>query len=654
MKVKLIFILALLCTVCNRIKSQNLNSQWIKSGGGAQTQSGTFWEGCRSLAFDSKGNIYSTSAVGQGSIIDTSNHAGKGYDDIAIFSYNCQGQLRWVRYITAGQPNRVAGLVIDNNDNIFVCGETFVGADTLYNATIIDTTFNITGSFLKSEIIVKLDTAGNRKGIYFPNPTNHPTFRIDNFFIDKNGNFVIIGFPYTNDNWGTNIFIQGQNYMLNIDKNTMSVSKIIKLDFDGIIGVEINYDKDENSFYLYGNATPFNKKLVIGSNFIDSTTNSLEIVILKFDSIGIVKWFKNNIANNNGRIIAIKGAPIVYNGIAYVSLNGGNEGTWFLTDTLKNLMGTQPNAFYIGAVGALNAATGAPLWQKCTGNTTSLYGFETRMSKDGFLYYNGMWGNIKTLDNGDTLQHCVDANDYWIMKLDTTSKTWVEGNSYATNNDWGKGNQMVINNKNDIYIGGSHFGDLTDNHGATIGVNGHADFFIAKLGVGNNCNCTTAKAIPNIASYSNTLLTVNGSSIASVDSMYWLWGDGTKTKYTNQGVNVQHNYSSLGAYNVCLRTYNNCGINDTCFSLMLTSVNDIASSQLLVFPNPADDYFVISNSTSLNGAYYLFDNTGRIILNGVCNNANTKVISSTLVNGIYMLQIKLENGQVGYRKLLIE
>jgi hypothetical protein len=195
---------------------------------------------------------------------------------------------------------------------------------------------------------------------------------------------------------------------------------------------------------------------------------------------------------------------------------------------------------------------------------------------------------------------------------------------------------------------------MTDNQGVTVGVNGHYDFFLAKLGVGNNCNCSVTKALPTIMSYVNNLITVSGTSAASVDSMYWIWGDGTKTKYTTQGANVQHTYSNLGSYFVCLRTYNSCGIGDSCFNLNLTAIDNIINSQIEIYPNPADDYFIINNTSSLAGKYYLFDKTGRIIKTGNCNNNKTTVDIKNMNTGIYMLQIKLENGQVGYRKVAVE
>src|SRR5690606_9807385 len=70
---------------------------WVR-GGGSWAQ-GNNLEEFKHIGVDKNKNFYAISDVYSSGIkIDTFNKSGYGYDDFVVVSYNCEGQLRWVRH----------------------------------------------------------------------------------------------------------------------------------------------------------------------------------------------------------------------------------------------------------------------------------------------------------------------------------------------------------------------------------------------------------------------------------------------------------------------------------------------------------------------------------------------------------------------------
>ena len=74
-------------------------------------------------------------------------------------------------------------------------------------------------------------------------------------------------------------------------------------------------------------------------------------------------------------------------------------------------------------------------------------------------------------------------------------------------------NTLFVDDKKNIFVGGSFTDSLYDSFGNGIRSNGgNTDFFIAKVSVNNDCNCTTAIPTTQVVSLVNNTLTVKGNA----------------------------------------------------------------------------------------------------------------------------------------------
>ena len=74
-----------------------------------------------------------------------------------------------------------------------------------------------------------------------------------------------------------------------------------------------------------------------------------------------------------------------------------------------------------------------------------------------------------------------------------------------------------------------------------------------------------------------------------------------------------------------------------------TSVEDAMLANVLVAPNPFDNQLRITND-ELRGEYALLNSTGVVVASGVLENAETRINTSLLPAGMYLLRLSTENG----------
>ena len=90
-----------------------------------------------------------------------------------------------------------------------------------------------------------------------------------------------------------------------------------------------------------------------------------------------------------------------------------------------------------------------------------------------------------------------------------------------------------------------------------------------------------------------------------------------------------------------------------CNTDIISSVSELQRDQLLIYPNPASNYFII-NSTEVN-EIEIFDLNARLILSVKVNNLNSVPIDcSKFQKGIYVLSIRTKNNSIKTDKIVIE
>jgi PKD repeat protein len=131
------------------------------------------------------------------------------------------------------------------------------------------------------------------------------------------------------------------------------------------------------------------------------------------------------------------------------------------------------------------------------------------------------------------------------------------------------------------------------------------------------------------------------SSIATGNSTYsWDFGDGS----TSTDENPSHTYSSNGSYDVTFIIVDSCGTDTLTGTVILTSLNvdELALSDISVFPNPSNGIFNISTSLEMTEAY-ITDLSGKVVYTGELSGNEGAINAEQFANGAYFLSIRFTN-----------
>lgn len=96
----------------------------------------------------------------------------------------------------------------------------------------------------------------------------------------------------------------------------------------------------------------------------------------------------------------------------------------------------------------------------------------------------------------------------------------------------------------------------------------------------------------------------------------------------------------------------NAGNNESCRTLSFkvqhpAGVNELSAAESIsLFPNPAKDVLNINFEKAVSGSVFIFDITGREVAGQKLTGTENKIDVSAFQNGIYLYQIKADNGQL--------
>ncbi|HXU26409.1 MAG TPA: PKD domain-containing protein [Bacteroidia bacterium] len=150
----------------------------------------------------------------------------------------------------------------------------------------------------------------------------------------------------------------------------------------------------------------------------------------------------------------------------------------------------------------------------------------------------------------------------------------------------------------------------------------------------------------------------------------WTWGDGS----SSTGLYPSHTYTAAGNYNICVTVYYTCGDSATyCQTdslsknaatsqiIQISVIHNIAGishmadikNQVNVYPNPAQNNFVIETNIAENQTLQVFDVNGNLILAQTIN-GTTSIDANNLSNGIYNLSIIGSTGLVNKKLIIVK
>jgi PKD repeat protein len=638
--------------------------QWVK-GGGSQSNSTNqgLIENSKWIGIDARSNIYSMSSVfDYGIKIDTSEKTlGFGYDDFAVFSYRCDGSLRWVRYFGNSSNDIPSGLFTDVDGNSFVAGWVVGNQYNLINHYGDSTRVQSGDTLIPAGIIAKLDSNGHTVWISFG--ALSPTAGYDMVGVqpDNQGNICLLAHFTGAMNWGAFVIPSKGYYVLKFNKNNGVIIGVTKLDYRNGTGhnavLSFNFSMDSDNSYYVTDYIYHSDSIIVGNTIIRCENDSVyKYSLTKFNANGSVAWYKilggNNFTCTRN---SISGKAVIKGDYVYMIGSSQNNVSFYGTIV------TNPYQLYYYLVETPLIAR----FRKDNGNFVSLKNiyntgvssFQTLVAATNEIVIAGSYGgNYKVIFNqNDTLKPLTTSNRAFpfLLGIDTALSYFNWGIATKTNEAYSRVQDMIVDNAGNIFAGG-FFGDsLYNSFGSGIRSQGGAnDFFIAKISTTNNCNCSLSQPYPSLVSITNKIVTVKGNATIPQDSLYWFWGDGSKTKYINQNTNVSHTYSNVGNYTVCLKTYNYCGTKDSCMAVNIVGVNEQELKYLNVYPNP------VSNSLSLENPYQcsmqlkIYNITGKLLFNNTYDKDTTTIDISNLEAGIYFIEIQLADGRRSVKKVV--
>ena len=163
----------------------------------------------------------------------------------------------------------------------------------------------------------------------------------------------------------------------------------------------------------------------------------------------------------------------------------------------------------------------------------------------------------------------------------------------------------------------------------------------------STCPALTANFTFNIASSgANGMLVQFFANVSGSSGLIWDWGDGTQS--ITQATSISHQYATVSLnFTITLSAYNECG--DTI--QVIKSLNEVGLPEQSIlkfktYPNPVSESLTIEFSKPLDGTYYLYDVTGRLVRSErFKESAFVFFPTSNLSRGSYILKVE-SNQQV--------
>lgn len=664
MKTKQYIFTLVLILISSLIQSQTTPKfQWVKGGG----STGNSWnndhrESADWLGTDAHGNIYSMSSLmGFNIQIDTSSKpTGWGYDDLAVFSYNCEGNMRWVKYFGSWSQDRPGGFAVDLQGNSYVSGFVAVNYDWNVNGHYGDTTVIAQPDMSWGNFITKLDSNGHTLWLkMLGNPVNDLFLTIVNVELDNTGNPCILIQFHTTGNWGGYTISEKGLYFVKVNKDNGNIISLIKPDLDicniGASRFTVLFSFDESNSYFVNLQVDDTVKL--GSNITILNTYPIDgyrkYLLIKLSANGNLIWYKElggKFSNYTHR--QMYGKPIIKNNKVYINGAAHNHISVF-GDTINNPF--LPTSFDLVPMNLC--------FDKNNGNYISLKHFYNSEYCDRFfytyisdkIYMSGSAVGYVMLNATDTLKpyyHNYKSNPF-VIALDTNHTQFEWGIGTKVNSDDTRITSITTDLAGNIYAGGKVTDSLYDSFGRgyrTMG--GEGDFFISKISTHNNCGCIKSQPYPQLLGINNKTIIVKGMASGLPDSLYWSWGDGTTTPYSAQNTNITHTYAVGGNYNVCLHTSNYCGIMESCLNINGVGINEQELKYMNVYPNPVNDILTIENPYQCSMQLNIYTIAGKLLYSNKYENYTTSIDMSNYEKGIYIVEMILADGRKAVKKLV--
>lgn len=618
-------------------------------------------EATREIITDSHGNVYGISNIGNFYfVLDTINYMyGPGSDDFCVFSYSCNGALRWVRFFSSTQADRGGDIAIDDGDNIFITGMCAFGQ--WGDCIIGDTTIYEDATYVRSSFVARIDTTGHTNWVSTPGPpyvVGYPSVRYLQLEVDNQNNPIVLARIQDSCTYeGHTVPIKGQ-YLLKFDSSTGNLSDLNRLEVRMMTmsGTDYNFyfkiDSVDNNIYYMGEVADSTE---IGQDtLVSSVSNSLSTTFLaRFSPNGVHLWHTavSGIWSTN-TMQMIWGKPVMLGNSVYISgFTLNYPGSNFLGFPVINELGGWN--VHTRVFSKFNKDNGSVQSVLNLHSSDHVYSSELAIRENRIIAVCS-GGTIVIMNQSDTIVNSPEliSNDPFILEMDSalTQFTW----SSVTEAVGKPQIKAITTDKNgNIYVGGSTNSALYNSYGEPAWSVGGDDFFIAKISASNCCGNELANPDATLISFEDNLITVNGLVANPADSLYWIWGDGDSTQCQNSGTNISHYYSTSGPYSPCLKSWNSCGVEEDCLSNLYSGVANIQLDDIKCYPNPFHEGITLELPSALiGGTVEVFSIAGQLLYTQPINHSTESIHPNSLDKGIYLLKITSPTGAIYLKRVI--
>jgi hypothetical protein len=268
---KTYFFLFLLSILSSTVYSQALSTEWVKS------IPGDAFEQNSSIAQAPCGDVY-TVGYFQGTSFGSLNNVGS--EDGFISKYNEQGQLLWVKQLAGSSTDRLNGITIGSDNEIYIVGE-FRGKFRYNSDSLV--------SFDQLDVLVaKIDSSGNFQ--WATSATGWGYESAYDISLSANGNLLVTGYYENNLDFGP----------FSLTANNLRDIFIMAIDQQGnplwletLSGPGVEYGRSiatdtSNNIYLAGVFRDF----LYPNGGTLSGFGSYDAFLAKYNSIGQLLWIK--------------------------------------------------------------------------------------------------------------------------------------------------------------------------------------------------------------------------------------------------------------------------------------------------------------------------------------------------------------------------
>ena len=175
----------------------------------------------------------------------------------------------------------------------------------------------------------------------------------------------------------------------------------------------------------------------------------------------------------------------------------------------------------------------------------------------------------------------------------------------------------------------------------------------------NNTSCVgqTSKLIHVIDDVVADFTFVTGGIIVdftsistTADSLFWDFGDGNTG---GDSITIQHNYDSLGTFDVWLYAYNECGVDSVMYQVTTDDVGfETETFDFGMYPNPANTEVSISG-LAVGSRIEVINILGETIVEINVNQTKEKINLTHLSNGTYFIKLSNDSNQLT-KKLIVQ